>query len=393
MRCKRCNKFFLFNAKSGCCKDCDVIIAKEEHLRREEEECKRLEQERLHREEEERKRIEQERLRREEEERKRIEQERLRHEEEECKRIEQERLRREEEKRKRLEQERLHREEEERKQLEQERLRREEEERKRLEQERLRREEEERKQLESINERELNIRNQRIQKETRGMEMAVSQGTVIEYLRQCIDDDMARLRVYTDRKKLDDLYEEYISDISYGSITAFQKLYVSRIKSEYSGTATCREIVKKEFAAFFSLVQKYVKVGDVYTPQDFFNRVIALKRKGSYVSASREYMLTAIADYILADNVAMAWMKVLAAAGDVEDAIKLGSYMIIEGDNVYHRDMNAHNMLILNTGDLMDFSEGKRWDELAARLKEIAGGFADIKIEDVDVYINAQKNI
>lgn len=171
-----------------------------------------------------------------------------------------------------------------------------------------------------------------------------------------------------------------------GSFEAIQYIACRDEEKGLTGCKACQKIVKKEFKAFFGFIKKRATIEDIYVPQEFFNNVVAEKRAGRFVFASRLYVSQVGMYSALSCNVAVAWLKVLAACGDVKDAMELGGYMLGAYDKAQVRNTEAWWLLISNVETLSDLIQKRAWQELADKLTDMGGGFNTVEVSDIDVY-------
>ncbi len=189
-----------------------------------------------------------------------------------------------------------------------------------------------------------------------------------------------------------------------GSREALFDLIGDEERMNCSGRKQCIATLKEEFEAAFSFMKKHIRLKDADSNDvlfsksakelvkklgiegDYINDVVALKRAGKYVKASRGYMLVTIDTGELLSSVTAGWIKVLAAAGDVEDAIALGKY-VLDGIEVGSKPTVSWLLIRVNIETLLSLISNQDWNGLASRCNEVGGGFGDpIKLEDIDVY-------
>lgn len=185
-------------------------------------------------------------------------------------------------------------------------------------------------------------------------------------------------------------YNNILTRVSNGDPAAFQTLCHASLYANKRGAGECREIVKKEFQALMKyMFANRIPPQDTYVPQEMFDDIIAAKRRGEFVKASRLYAELAFVKVgSLSVNISVSWFKVLAGSGCIAEAFFLTEYVY---DTVpqYARqltmwwDMLKNNYLILK-----DILNRKDWDALEDRVTDLGGGFGDpVCREDIDAYI------
>lgn len=183
----------------------------------------------------------------------------------------------------------------------------------------------------------------------------------------------------------DKVYSYYLLSGERGYVPAVEKIISDSTLKNSCGRSQCQKTVKKEFTVFFEIIKKAIPIADTAVPQEWFNEIVAMKRSERYVQASRFYMLVCYKKECLSSNVANAWIKVLAAAGDVEDAIKLGEYVLSFTDTPRLIPM-AWSNLEINTERLKSLTERKAWNELAQLIDSFSGGMGNcIRVSEIDV--------
>lgn len=185
-------------------------------------------------------------------------------------------------------------------------------------------------------------------------------------------------------------YETLLSRIESGDSAAFNMLCHSTQYTDCRGARKCREIVKAEFKAFYGYLNKArVPSRDTFIPQELFDDIIAAKRRGEFVKASRLYAELACNKVgCLSANISVAWFKVLAAAGSIESALVMAAYAFSTVPQYARQLTMWWEMLANNYMILVDFLKRKDWDALTDRVNDLAGGFIEpAEKEDIDAYI------
>ncbi len=180
--------------------------------------------------------------------------------------------------------------------------------------------------------------------------------------------------------------EMFLKAAENGSVDALFEIIKDKHYIRFNGRKQCLNTLKEEFKAAFCVIKKNATVKDIGINQEFFDKAIAEKRAGNYVKASRFYILVTLDSQALSSNVVNAWIKVLAGAGDVKDAIALGDYVLNDKDAV-HKNTIAWELIKSNIDTLKRLIISKNWEGLATRCDELAGGNSElIKLEEIDVY-------
>ncbi len=150
------------------------------------------------------------------------------------------------------------------------------------------------------------------------------------------------------------------------------------------GAHMCVGKVKMDFAEYFREIKERYPVRDVYVPQDDFDPAIEAKREGKYAYANMLYMNLTRDKGALSSNVVAAWIKVLACAGDVEDAILLGEYALNDR-NAVRINGTAWMLLESNVTALKMLVARRDWQGLQQKIAQMSGSGSFISLEDIDV--------
>ena len=89
--------------------------------------------------------------------------------------------------------------------------------------------------------------------------------------------------------------------------------------------------MKAEFDQAFRHIREDVPSSTTtLVPQNLFDPAIKMKRMGLYTESSRGYIQIVNIVNAFTPNVAAAWVKVLACGGDLDDALMLCMYTIVQ---------------------------------------------------------------
>lgn len=181
-------------------------------------------------------------------------------------------------------------------------------------------------------------------------------------------------------------YEYYLLGAERGNTASLGKILTDQEYVNLKGCEQCQLTLKREFNAMLGYIKKAkIPVADKYLSNEVIKQVVDIKRCGYYVRANRMYMLLTGNLGALSCHVAVPWLKVLGAAGDVKDAIMLGEYV---RDNSINKVIEqSWELLNHNLSKIYEYIENEKWGELAQRLTDMSGGYgADVSINDIDIY-------